>query len=48
MKEGDIVLTSMPQADGKVKNRPAIYLREMPPLSRYPGLHQGYSPTNNL
>ena len=32
MKEGDIVLTPMPQADGKVKNRPAIYLREMPPF----------------
>jgi mRNA interferase MazF len=31
MKEGDIILTPMPQADGKVKNRPAIYLREMPP-----------------
>jgi mRNA interferase MazF len=30
MKEGDIILTPMPQADGKVKNRPAIYLREMP------------------
>jgi mRNA interferase MazF len=22
----------MPQADGKIKNRPAIYLREMPPF----------------
>ena len=32
MKEGDIILTPMPQADGKVKNRPAIYLREMPPF----------------
>ncbi|MBI3799395.1 MAG: type II toxin-antitoxin system PemK/MazF family toxin [Deltaproteobacteria bacterium] len=31
MKEGDIVLTPIPQADGKVKNRPAIILREMPP-----------------
>jgi mRNA interferase MazF len=30
MKEGDIVLTPMPQADGQVKNRPAIVLREMP------------------
>jgi len=30
MKEGDIILTPMPQADGQVKNRPAIYLREMP------------------
>jgi len=32
MKEGDIILTPIPQADGKVKNRPAIYLREMPPF----------------
>ena len=32
MKEGEIILTPMPQADGKVKNRPAIYLREMPPF----------------
>ncbi len=31
MKEGDVVLTSIPQADGIVKNRPAIILREMPP-----------------
>jgi mRNA interferase MazF len=32
MKEGDIILTPMPQADGQVKNRPAIYLRDMPPF----------------
>lgn len=31
MKEGDIVLTPLPQADGQVKNRPAIVLRTMPP-----------------
>jgi len=30
MKEGDIVLTPIPQADGVVKNRPTIILREMP------------------
>ena len=30
MKEGDVILTSIPQADGNVKNRPAILLREMP------------------
>lgn len=30
MKEGDVVLTPIPQADGRVKNRPAIALREMP------------------
>ncbi len=31
MKEGDVVLAPVPQADGAVKNRPAIILREMPP-----------------
>ena len=31
MKEGDVVLTPIPQADGAVKNRPAIILRAMPP-----------------
>jgi len=32
MKEGDVLLTPLPQADGRVKNRPAIFLREMPPF----------------
>jgi mRNA interferase MazF len=32
MKEGDVILTPLPQADGKLKNRPVIYLREMPPF----------------
>ena len=31
MKEADDVLTPLPQADGQIKNRPAIILREMPP-----------------
>jgi mRNA interferase MazF len=31
MKEGDVALTPLPQADGKLKNRPVIILREMPP-----------------
>jgi mRNA interferase MazF len=31
MKEGDLILTRVPQADGAIKNRPAIILREMPP-----------------
>ena len=31
MKEGDVILTSVPQADGKLKDRPAVFLREMPP-----------------
>jgi mRNA interferase MazF len=30
MKEGDVILTPIPQADGKVKNRPAILLCELP------------------
>jgi mRNA interferase MazF len=32
MTEGDVVLTPVPQADGTIKNRPAIFLREMPPF----------------
>jgi mRNA interferase MazF len=32
MKEGDVILTPLQQADGKIKNRPAIYLREMAPF----------------
>ncbi len=30
MKEADVILTAIPQANGQLKNRPAIYLREMP------------------
>lgn len=30
MKEGDIVLTQLPQSDGVVKNRPVLLLRKMP------------------
>ncbi len=30
MKEGDVVLTPVPQANGLLKNRPAVILREMP------------------
>jgi len=32
MKEGNVVIVAMPQADGSVKNRPTIVLREMPPF----------------
>jgi mRNA interferase MazF len=35
MKEGDIVLTSVPQADGSTKSRPAILLREFPPYKDF-------------
>lgn len=31
MNQGDEILTPVPQADGNLKNRPAIFLREMPP-----------------
>ena len=31
MKEGDVILAQVPQANGKIKNRPAIFLREIPP-----------------
>jgi mRNA interferase MazF len=30
MKESDIILTSLTQADGKIKSRPALILRIMP------------------
>jgi mRNA interferase MazF len=32
MKEGDVALASLPQADGQVKTRPVIVLRAMPPF----------------
>jgi mRNA interferase MazF len=33
MREAEIVLVSLPQADGQIKNRPALFLREMPPFN---------------
>jgi len=30
MNQGDVILTPVPHADGRLKNRPAIILREMP------------------
>lgn len=32
MTEGDIALTPLPQADGRIKPRPVILLRQMPPF----------------
>jgi mRNA interferase MazF len=32
MKEGEIVTANFPQADGSLKRRPALILREMPPF----------------
>ena len=31
MNQGDVILTPVPQANGILKNHPAIFLREMPP-----------------
>ena len=33
MTEGDVVLTPLPQADGRTKPRPAILLRQVPPFN---------------
>jgi mRNA interferase MazF len=35
MKEACIILTPLPQADGTVKNRPALLLRELPPFGDF-------------
>lgn len=32
MKEGDVALTPLPQANGRLKNRPVIVLRKMSPF----------------
>ena len=32
INEGDVALTPLPQADGRVKNRPVLVLRSMPPF----------------
>lgn len=32
MQEGDVVILAMPQANGVIKDRPAVILREMPPF----------------
>lgn len=30
MKEGNVVLTDLPQSDGKIKTRPVLLLRQLP------------------
>src|SRR5208283_5564981 len=35
MKEADVILTPLAQADGIVKNRPALLLRELPPFGDF-------------
>jgi mRNA interferase MazF len=32
MREGDVALSPLPQADGRLKNRPVVLLRQMPPF----------------
>ena len=32
MRAGDIILIPLPQADGRIKNRPALLLKRMPPF----------------
>jgi len=35
MKEGDILLASLPQGDGSLKDRPALFLKRMPPFQDF-------------
>ncbi len=35
MNEGDIILTPLPQVDGRIKNRPAVLLRQLPPFGDF-------------
>ncbi len=35
MREGDVILTPLPQVDGKVKARPALLLRHLPPFGDF-------------
>ena len=35
MREGAVILTPLPQADGERKPRPALLLRELPPFGDY-------------
>jgi mRNA interferase MazF len=35
MKEGDIALAPLPQADGQIKNRPVVLLRQLPPFGDF-------------
>jgi mRNA interferase MazF len=35
MREGDVLLTGLKQADGSVKDRPVVFLRHMPPFQDF-------------
>lgn len=54
MKEADIALTPIPQANGKIKNRPVVLLRQLPPYQDFlvcgisTQLHQEVSDFDNI
>ena len=54
MNEGDIVLAPLPQADGRIKNRPAVLLRRLPPFGDWlvcgvsTQVHQGVADFDEL
>ena len=35
MKEGDVLLAALPQWDGSLKERPALFLQRMPPFQDF-------------
>ena len=35
MKEGDVLLASLPQRDGSPKDRPVLFLKRMPPFQDF-------------
>ena len=35
MNEGDVALTSIPQENGQIKNRPVVLLRRLPPYNDF-------------
>jgi mRNA interferase MazF len=35
MKEGDVLLAALRQADGAIKDRPVLFLRRMPPFDDF-------------
>jgi len=48
MKEGDVALSPLPQADGQIKNRPVILLRRLPGFSDWLVCGTAHSFTNRL
>ena len=43
MREADVALTPMPQADGQTKARPVVLLKQMPPFVRLVGLRHQFT-----